>query len=230
MDDQRTRQLWLYGVLAIGFLMPVVVSVGVVLGRFHLHPATQGRLLFKIIYQVVGLLSMYFALRYQGRGLKDIGLFLEPRLLEIGRAFALFFGVMFLWQVAYVALGQFAPWLQRLAYHKTFDSAVLFGTGVGFLSILFTLLNPFHEELLVRAYLITEVEGLCRSTTLAVILSVTLQTSYHLYQGLPAALLHIPTFLVFSIYYVRTRRILPVILAHMFLDVAALAAYARGLH
>jgi len=98
------------------------------------------------------------------------------------------------------------------------------------LLILFTVLNPFHEELLVRAFLITEVESLYRSTTLAAILSVTLQTSYHLYQGLPAALLHVPTFLVFSLYYVRTRRILPVILAHLFLDVTALAVYARSLH
>jgi len=226
MNDQRTRQIWLYGVLAIGFLLPVVISVGVVLGWIHLHPATRGRLLFKIIYQIVGLLSMYFALRYQGRRLKDIGLFLEPRLIEIGRAFALFFGVMFLSLVCYFTLSM----LLGLAYHKTYDSAVLFGTSVGFLSILFAVTNPFHEELLVRAFLITEVEGLYRSTTLAVILSVTLQTSYHLYQGLPAALLHVPTFLVFSVYYVRTRRIFPVILAHMFLDMMALAIYVQRLH
>ncbi len=226
-NDQRARQIWLYGVLAIGFLLPVVTSVGVVLGWFHLHPATQGRLFFKVAYQAIGLLSVYFALRYQGRRLKDIGLFLEPSLLEIGRAFALFFGAIFLSVVFFFALSLCAPLLQ---YHKTYDSAVLFGTSVGFLSILFTILNPFHEELLVRAFLITEVEGLYRSTTLAVILSITLQTSYHLYQGLPGALSHVPTFLVFSLYYVRTRRILPVILAHMFLDVTALAVYARGLH
>ncbi|MBI3478288.1 MAG: CPBP family intramembrane metalloprotease [Acidobacteria bacterium] len=223
MNDQRTRQICLYGVLAIGFFLPVVRSVGVLVGQIHLHPATQGRLFFKVVYQIVGLLSLYFALRYQGWRLKDIGLFLEPRLLEIGHAFALFFGAIFLSLIPYFALGQFAP-------HKTYDSAALFGTSVGFLSILFVLLNPFHEELLVRAYLITEIQGLYRSTTLAVILSVTLQTSYHLYQGLPAALSHVPAFLLFSVYYVRTRRILPVILAHMFLDVTALAAYARGLH
>jgi membrane protease YdiL (CAAX protease family) len=62
-----------------------------------------------------------------------------------------------------------------------------------------------------------------QNTALAVVISVALQTSYHLYQGLPAALSHIPAFLLFSLYFVRTRRILPVILAHMFMDIFALA-------
>jgi membrane protease YdiL (CAAX protease family) len=44
------------------------------------------------------------------------------------------------------------------------------------------------------------------------------------------ALSHIPAFLLFSLYFVRTRRILPVILAHMFMDVSALALYFRHLH
>ena|ERR1700675_5024381 len=142
MNDRRTRQISLYGVLAIGFLLPVVISVGVVLGWFHLHPATQGRLLFKVIYQVAGLLSLYLALRCQGRKLREIGFALEPRLLEIGRAFALFFGAIFLSVVCYFALSLLVPWFSQLAHHRP-DSAVLFGTSIGFLSVLFTVLNPF---------------------------------------------------------------------------------------
>jgi len=53
---------------------------------------------------------------------------------------------------------------------------------------------------------------------------------YHLYQGLPEALSHIPAFWLFSLYFVRTRRILPVILAHMWMDVSALALHFRHLH
>jgi uncharacterized protein len=68
-----------------------------------------------------------------------------------------------------------------------------------------------------------------QSTAFAVFVSAALQTSYHLYQGLPAALSHIPLFCCFSWYFVRTRRILPVILAHMFMDVSALALYFRHL-
>jgi len=231
MTDRTSRQIWLYGVLAIGFLLSVVHSTGVLFGWFHLHAATQGRLLFHVIYQVVGLLSLYFALRYQGRKFKDIGLFIDPRLREIGLAFALFFGVIFLQAILqaalFVILSPVVPWLRGADLHGSFDQAALFGTSASFLAVVVAVLNPFHEELLVRAFLITEVEGLYLSTTLAVIVSVALQTSYHLYQGLPAALSHIPTFLVFSLYYVRTRRILPVIIAHLVMDVLALGIYVQ---
>lgn len=225
MNDQRTRQLLLYGVLAIGFLLLVVTSIGVLFGWFHLHPATQGRLLCRIIYQAAGLLSLYFALGYQGRKLKDIGFIIGTSLREVGHAFGLFFGVLFLSVALYLGLSPFIPWLRGIL-HPTYDQAALFGIRIGLLSVLWVVLNPFHEELLVRAFLITEMEGLYHSTLLAVLVSVSLQTSYHLYQGPQAALSHVPTFLVFSWYYVRTRRILPVILAHLLLDASALAVYA----
>jgi len=227
MKDRRTRQLSFYGVLAIGFLWSVVVAFGVFFGWVHLHPATAARLLFRIAYQIVGLLSLYLALRYQGRTFKEIGLVIDPRLLEIGRAFGLYFVAIFLTVSLYLVLNLLSPRFQPLAHHGTFDSAALFGVHVTIASLLFVVLNPFHEELLVRAFLITEVEGLYHSTLLAVIVSVALQTSYHIYQGLPAALSHIPAFLIFSLYYVRTRRIFPIILAHLFMDISALALYAQ---
>lgn len=112
----------------------------------------------------------------------------------------------------------------------TIRSVANFGTTVSVLPVLYALLNPFFEELLVRAFLVTEIEAIYRSTASAVFVSVTLQTSYHLYQGLPAMLSHTPVFLLFSLYFVRTCRILPVMLAHMFMDVYALAFYFRHLH
>jgi membrane protease YdiL (CAAX protease family) len=229
MKDRGTRQCWLVAVLAIGFLRPIVVSVGSVLGWIQLHPATPRRFLFAIFFQIAGLVTLYFALRDQGRKVKDIGLVIEPRLMEIGRAMGLFVGVYVLRIVlysVYAFLNPLVPWLQGLGPHRNFDPAVLFGSSVSLLPLLYAITNPFHEELLVRAFLITEVEGLYQSTVLAVIVSVALQTSYHLYQGLPLALSHIPTFLVFSLYYVRARRIFPVILAHLFMDISALAVYA----
>ena len=82
--------------------------------------------------------------------------------------------------------------------------------------------NPFFEELIVRAYAMTEVLGLTGSGALAVLVSVGVQTLYHLYQGVPMALAHGATFSVFSLYYLRTRRIAPVVLAHLYGDVGAL--------
>src|SRR6266705_4901806 len=105
----------------------------------------------------------------------------------------------------------------------------LAGLGITVGSVTWVIINPFFEELLVRAYTMTEVLWLTQSGALAVLVSVAIQAFYHLYQGVPAALGHGATFLVFSLYYLRTRRIAPVVLAHLYLDVGALILTAtRG--
>jgi len=90
------------------------------------------------------------------------------------------------------------------------------------LFIPFSLLNPFFEELIVRAYLMTEVIELTRSRALAVALSVGIQFLYHLYYGLVGAVSVSFFFLVLALYYLRSRKALPVIVAHAFVDIYAL--------
>ena len=102
---------------------------------------------------------------------------------------------------------------------------MLFADGISIATILFQVLNPFFEELIVRAYVITEIRWLTKSAVSAVIVSSLLQTSYHFYQGVPAALADGATFLVFSIYYARSGRIAPVILAHFYLDMGGTLFY-----
>jgi len=99
-----------------------------------------------------------------------------------------------------------------------------FGFGISALSVTFILLNPFFEELIVRAYTMSEVIRLGGSGWLAVFISVALQMSYHLYQGAARAFDIAIIFAVFSIYYVRTRRVMPLILAHLGYDLHALLA------
>ena len=72
------------------------------------------------------------------------------------------------------------------------------------------------EELIVHAYLISEVLDLTGDAFLAVAASVVFQTLYHLYQGTQGALILAGFFLVSSIYYVIYRRVTPLIVAHFF--------------
>jgi membrane protease YdiL (CAAX protease family) len=224
-----SRKFQLCLVLAVGFLIPFVRSLGIFLGIWDPGPATSYRFVRVIAFELVGLLFLYLVLRYQRRRFREIGLTFAVGLTELWHSFALFFAglfssalLYFVVNFIYVLIGHGLP--------RPHNSAMVFGTTLSVLPVLFVLLNPFYEELLVRAYLISETEEIYRSTALAVFLSVALQISYHLYQGLPAALSHIPTFLLFSLYFVRMRRILPVILAHMYMDVLALAVYFRHLH
>lgn len=90
-------------------------------------------------------------------------------------------------------------------------------------SILLVLLNPFFEELIVRAYLMTEVGELTGSWLLAAVVSVLFQTSYHLYYGWELALSLGCQFAVFAAYYAITRKITPVILSHAIFDVIGIA-------
>jgi membrane protease YdiL (CAAX protease family) len=86
----------------------------------------------------------------------------------------------------------------------------------------YSLLNPFFEELIVRAYLMTEVIDLTGSPALAAALSVIVQSSYHLYYGWAGAAALSFQFLVFALYYARSRRVLPLIVAHGFFDLYGL--------
>lgn len=92
----------------------------------------------------------------------------------------------------------------------------------------FLLLNPFFEELLVRGYLMTELMELRHSVALAVIVSLVVQTSYHLYYGVYGALTVGSGLSVFAFYYAKSRRLTPVIFAHLMWDLTAfLGAWHR---
>ena len=103
---------------------------------------------------------------------------------------------------------------------------IVFGARVSVAAFLFQFLNPFFEELIVRAYVMTEIKYLTQSVWAAIIVSTILQSSYHLYQGLPATLSHAAAFFISSVFYARTNRITPVILAHFYSDVGPTLWYA----
>jgi hypothetical protein len=226
----ESRKVHLYGLLAFAFAPSVVSSLVIWLGTWRPGPASNGRLVFKITRQLINLALLAWVLRRQGKTFQSIRLF-PPTLKDIGHSVLLFLGAtvgngcmyLFLHLVVLLAIEHWA--------HRTWNiSAALFGSTVTFLPFLFALINPFDEELIVRAFLITEVEETYQAPKLAAVASVILQTSYHLYQGLLSALTLGTSFTLFTVYFVRKRRILPVILAHLYMDVLALLLYAWLLH
>jgi len=232
MDPERStdrslrRQALLFAVLAVAFLFSIVASIRVILGVRHLRPKNPHVFIFAVIYQLFGLLCLYLALRLQKRKLSDIGFRFSFGLRDLGSSIGLFLGGVISSVFAYVLL----IFLLGRTVPPSYDHAAIFGTSVTVFTWLFAFVNPFHEELIVRAYTITEVEGVYQSTVLAILASVAVQTSYHLYQGWVGGLSHVPAFLLFSWYFVRRRRILPVVLAHLYMDIWALSSYARHLH
>src|SRR5262249_159021 len=84
---------------------------------------------------------------------------------------------------------------------------LLFGAHIPAIAFVLVTINPFFEELIARAFLISELRSLLGSSAVAISASVILQASYHLYQGLGNATAYALLFFIMSVYYVQKRRI-----------------------
>jgi membrane protease YdiL (CAAX protease family) len=201
--------------------MPIAGSVYYLLGgTAPTAPMQQQfRLVGALIAQVTSLLVLWYVMCRQRRSWNEIGW--NPEIRDIPRGLGLLVISNLAMYVLFIPI-QYAyrAYAGHFLVPKPLNS--ILGFGISSLSIAFVCLNPFFEELIVRAYTISEVINLGASRTVAVIVSVVVQMSYHLYQGFVSAVALMFVFTIFSIYYVRTRRIGPVIFAHLCLDVLAL--------
>jgi membrane protease YdiL (CAAX protease family) len=81
------------------------------------------------------------------------------------------------------------------------------------------------EEVIVVGYLITRLQQLRLSDTAAVGASALLRGTYHLYQGWGGFAGNLALGLFFGLFFVRTRRTWPLVVAHFLLDVGAGIGY-----
>jgi membrane protease YdiL (CAAX protease family) len=171
-----------------------------------------------ILHEITALILLGYVLSRRRLKFKDLGLNWSLRC--VGAGFKLIF-------VSYLVYGFGAAAVRGLQY-AILGSVATGPTGKDFFAhpsvaaVPFFLLNPFFEELIVRAYLMTEITSLTGSSALAVVASVLVQFSYHLYYGWVGALSLCFPFLIFALYYAHSRRALPVILAHEFFDILGL--------
>jgi membrane protease YdiL (CAAX protease family) len=176
------------------------------------------RWLIGIFQEVIALLLLGYVLSRRSLRFKDLGLRWRLRdagvgLLVAGISYAAYvLGSMLVHLVHYAMYGVLAKSLSGKDFFAHPSVA----------SIPFALLNPFFEELIVRAYLMTEILDLTRSSILAIAVSVAVQFSYHLYYGWTGAISLSFQFLIFAVYYARSRRILPIIVAHGLFDIYGL--------
>jgi len=178
--------------------------------------------LSSFLNEITALILLVYVLSRRGLRLSDLGLRWSLKDVGVGLpVYGLSYGAYFIGYTVlqYLHFGVYGSW----AHPPTFSGNLTHPLAV---AILFSLLNPFFEELIVRAYLMSEVSELTGSLDLAVALSVIIQYSYHLYYGWMGAISMSFMFLVFALYYALSRRILPVIVAHALLDIIGVICYA----
>lgn len=91
--------------------------------------------------------------------------------------------------------------------------------------ILAAIQNAVLEEVIVVGYLITRLRELAWSTPVIIATSALLRGSYHLYQGFGAFVGNAVMGVVFAVFFLRTKRVLPLIIAHSLLDIVAFVGY-----
>ena len=85
--------------------------------------------------------------------------------------------------------------------------------------------NGFAEEVVVVGYLTTRLVQLGLPPRRAVLVSALLRGTYHLYQGFGAGLGNLAMGLVFGFFWLRTRRLWPLVIAHGVINTVAFVGY-----
>lgn len=227
-NSKTYRALELYLIIGVAFAAPIFVGIySLFSDSLTQSPQVSGVLVFYgLIYESVALAVMAYVLSRQGRNLKQLGVsfswkdFPVSLILMVVSYIAFYLCHLIIFYGRYFLAGRVLS--QPARTHTYLDAGVTVGT------VLFVILNPLYEELIARAYIISEVKYLTNSGILAVLVSVAVQALYHLYQGVSATIALSAMFLVLSIYYIKYKRIVPVILAHMYFDLFALLVYARS--
>jgi uncharacterized protein len=91
--------------------------------------------------------------------------------------------------------------------------------------ILAAIENAVLEEVIVVGYLITRLRSFGLRLPLIIASSALLRGSYHLYQGFGAFVGNAVMGVVFALFFIRCKRVMPLIVAHSLLDVGAFVGY-----
>ncbi|MGF2040466.1 MAG: CPBP family intramembrane glutamic endopeptidase [Nostoc sp. CmiVER01] len=177
-----------------------------------------------IVRQLAIIALVIYLIIRQGRNIKELGFswLWKDLIISIVLAFMAYIAGIVWWLI--LSQGYYMIIGTKLNIHP--NNIEFLKKGINFWSVTAMLINPFYEELIIRCYTIFEVKFLTNSVGLAVFISVIIQSTYHLYQGFVPALLLSAMFAVFSLYYIKWQRIMPVILAHMYFDLIALFSAA----
>jgi membrane protease YdiL (CAAX protease family) len=220
-DSPREKSLrWfeLGLILAVAFGSSIFGSLDLLIYK---NPALMNQAHFRwsngIIHELACLALLGYVLARRKLRIRDLGLQWSLRDIVVG---------LCLLGVSYLIYS-----LAHYGVHALFQAFVPSALGTlrssqlyahpSLVAIPFTLINPFFEELIVRAYFMSEIKALSGSWTLAVIVSSVFQAVYHLYYGWQTAISFAFVFLVFSLYYARTRKATPLVTAHAFMDIFA---------
>jgi len=179
----------------------------------------DARIASTLIIEAVLVVLLLPLLRRRGWRPADVAGAPEPS--DVFRGAGLWLVAMASYFVAWVVFSLAAPeWAETVRVHHFTGglSTVMIVGGAVF--------NPLFEEFLWLGYGVNALAsriGLRR----ACVMSVVLRVAVHTYQGVLAFVAILPVSVVWTLYYARTRRLWPVVVAHVILDALSFALLAK---
>ncbi|MGH8324897.1 MAG: CPBP family intramembrane glutamic endopeptidase [Steroidobacteraceae bacterium] len=206
--------------LAFGYFIFISVFTAVhpdLLMRTHHTTATLAALTIVELVLMAVLCPFLWA---RGWSLRRVGL--VPAWIDTALGVGLGLVVYTVYVLLWIAFASAMPDLARSA-----ASVTVVAKGI---SPAIALINPWvnalFEELFVAGYIITVLKNK-RGAWTAVNVSVAIRLSYHLYQGVLGVIAIIPLGLIFGIWYARTGKLWPLIVAHAAIDMVGLLSMAK---
>jgi len=193
-----------------------------------LNPSTSVREWVDLSYQLLGILNgvlpaflaLYLLWLWPGRPGFGIGLDgrrIGPDLLR-GAGFALLIGVPGL-ALIYTA--------RKLGINAQLDASDIAAVWYRYpVLVLSAMQNAVAEEIIMIGFLLTRFRQLRWPATRAVLVSALIRGSYHTYQGIGGFVGNFLMGLIFGWWFTRTRRVLPLVIAHSLLDIVSFVGYA----
>ena len=191
-----------------------VMSVAFYFGR----PVVSTTELYQtILYEIVTLSVLAWFLQQRGWTLSKLSE--RPALSDLPIGIGLGVAGLLIYYAVWALTVFSLPATMKSAASMTMVSGRL---GLGVVAAI-SVVNPIFEEAFLCGYILTAMKA-ARSPTAAVNVSVAIRMLCHLYQG-PVGLWIIPLGLMLAWFYARTRRLWPVVIAHMLLDLVGLVPY-----
>jgi uncharacterized protein len=208
-------------IVILGAFGYALVSTARYLSDTQLHATiTEHHLRFLLIYEPVMFLILGGFLYARGWTFKRVGL--TPQLIDTVIGVGLAVGEY----VAYAALWIIMSAIRLQPAYLNGASTLVGGHFALLTVIAASIVNPLFEELFVCGYVITAAKE-AGHPAIGVNVSIAIRLAYHLYQGGAGVVGIVPFGLISAIWFSKTGRLWPVVVAHALTDFAGLAGNIR---
>jgi membrane protease YdiL (CAAX protease family) len=206
---------WAFGLPIFASIMSLDVAEGSAVPEFN-----NAALFATVILEVVQLGLLSWFLRIRGWTLEKFGLSFSWRATAAGLGLLAFTYV--------VTLG--AQYAAQIIFDYDLAAAIARIPKVDpdlsmQLVFIVSVVNGIFEELFVAGYIITSLTER-RGMWVAINASVVVRLLYHLYQGPIGVMTVVPMGLLYGYVYSRTRRLWPLVVAHVLVDIISLTLQA----